>query len=737
MGGAPKMSSFIVNFTNTSGEKGTIIPDLDFNYTDKLNDLNESKVNISGTSELRRSLITEGSTIEIKRNGQIEFAGEVVGISYLDGGAVSARCNGAEFEMTKDHGEYLGSTWKNVASATIYQEVIGEFNLLSLGTIDAGVNLDFKATETSSYFNVLRNLQSKTNQDMEIDYTTTPFDVNILNHKGSTTSVETLNDGIDFSNLQVDRSLPKGNKIIVYGKGDGANQIKSEYPAHGINATSQSTFGKIVWVERDPTIVSVSEANQLADVLAIAYGVATKTYRFDLSNPSKNFVSGDVITLNAKSKNLDNEEVRIVGIERGLRSGQEYMTLQVTSKEYSKLLKTRDIVLGEIQRNNRDQQTYMQGTTNVLTFSEMINANNVAPLRVIAYLPSDYIYDEVGNLRVNEFKFHYDIDPFRSGIGSATEDNVAPNVGGTSSSTAPGVSGDSSNTQPGVSGDSSNTQPGVSGDSGNFLNYTSVGSDGLSVIACPAGSWTTVAVVWPGSSYLNQTILADFTVMGSSGGAEDIEVRIGNTGVYGYIEPGVIGSGASVWSTYCDGFRDTSMIKVTQIPAGPVSSSSHYIYVQVRPQTGAINLRCGLWLYTVKHSHDDGSYYAANHGHADGTYYANSHGHADGSYSAANHGHADGTYEAASHNHNVSIGDGISDAGSINATASTLYLDWWNGSAWINKASGSTGTMGSVDLSAGGSLPDAPGFWRVRLLTNSANADLLQGTIKCKHGLDT
>jgi len=697
------MSSFIINFTNISGEKGTIIPDLDFNYSDKLNGMNESKVNISGTSESKRSLIEEGSTIEIKRNGQIEFAGEVIGISYLDGGGVSARCNGAEFEMTKDHGEYSGSPWKNIASKTIYQEIIGEFNLLSLGTVDDGVNIDFKAAETSSYLNALRNLQSKTNQDMEIDYTTSPFDVNILNHKGSSTSVETLNDGIDFSNLQVDRSLPKGNKILVYGKGDGENQIKSEYPAYGQNASSQSTFGKIVWIERDPTIISVAEANKLADVLAAAYGVATKTYRFDLTNPSKNFVSGDVIILNSKAKNLDNEEVRIVGIERGLRSGQEYMTLQVTSKEYSKLLKTRDVLLGEMQRNSRDEQTYMQGTTNILTFSEMINANNVAPLRVKSYLPENFIKDEAGNLRVNSFTIDYDLDPFRSGVGTATEDDIAPSL---SAGTTDSHDHDARDYSAHPHGNASQTS------SANWKG-TTIGSDiNTYGTDCPSGIWTTIAYVWHDGT--NKNCFMDFYIGGNSGGAEDISIRVQNSG---YVD-------ADFYLDYSDGFRDNSEKMVRGIDVGQDNSGSYVFRLQVYPHTGAINLVGNLTVYQIDHNHAISSWntYSQSANVTDSARYPGLNG------------------NAASHNHNVSIGDGISDSGSVNATSVNIYLDFWDGSSWVNKHSvlttGKTIDY-NVDISNGGVYPDAPGFWRARVLSDNANADLFQATIKCKHALDS
>jgi len=184
------------------------------------------------------------------------------------------------------------------------------------------------------------------------------------------------------------------------------------------------------------------------------------------------------------------------------------------------------------------------------------------------------------------------------------------------------------------------------------------------------------------------------------------------------------------------------MIKIAGIDAGTVNSSTEDIFVQVRPQTGAITVEASLYLYTVKHRHDDGSYYAANHGHSDGSYYAANHGHSDGSYSADNHGHSDGSYGAASHNHNVSIGDGISDSGSLNATElSEIKLYHYNTgtSSWdLKHTISNTGkTLDTdVDLSDGGTYPDAAGSWKVEIKTDSSDADLVQGVIKCKHQID-
>ena len=36
------MGSFIIDFTNTSGVSGTLVPDVGFSYTDKLSRINEA-----------------------------------------------------------------------------------------------------------------------------------------------------------------------------------------------------------------------------------------------------------------------------------------------------------------------------------------------------------------------------------------------------------------------------------------------------------------------------------------------------------------------------------------------------------------------------------------------------------------------------------------------------------------------------------------------------------------------
>jgi len=365
------MSSYIIKFENTSGESGTIIADAGFNYSDKLNVINESNIKISGSSETKRSLIEMGSKVYIYRNGTLEFKGLVDDLDFLEGGGISVHASGWEKWLALENGDYANSPWRNTASATIFNDILGECSqpngdAFSAGTVETGTDIDFQAEVTDSLWNAISNLKDKTQQDIGIDYINQEID--ILNHKGSSTSVATFNAGIQISNIRVSHSYPLGNDIRVYGKSEGETRIKSD-TSHGQDATSKTTYGTIRKIVRDPTIITVAEANKLADALVAIYKNPVKIYDFEVLNPNQDLVSGDVITLNAKSQGLSNEEVRIVGIERGFSNDQEYLTLQVTNKEFSRLVKKKEEILAEIEKTFREAQTHDQFQ------SEYANAN--------------------------------------------------------------------------------------------------------------------------------------------------------------------------------------------------------------------------------------------------------------------------------------------------------------------------------------------------------------------------
>ena len=699
------MSNYIVKVENTSGVAGTIISDRAFSYTENLNELNQGKLRITGTGETKRELFEIGSKVYFYRDGQMEFMGLINNLSYLDAGGIAADLQGYETWLIKENGAYANSPWKSTASQTIATSIIGESTYFTAGTINTGIDIDLKVESSSNIYNGLLSLTKNTGQDIGIDYTN--LEVDILDHKGSSTSVATLNDNLQINDLTVRKSYPIGNDIRVFGKGDGENQIKSNTSTSGQNQDSKDIYGTIQKDYIDSSVISQTQADNLANKLVAQWKDPVSVYEFDVINPSLNVVCGDVVTLNAKTKGLNNEEVRVVGIKRGFRD-QEFLTLQVTNKEYSAKQRSIEKYISELQKGNNENQTYMQGTTNVLTFSEMINANSSAPLRVKAYLPSSFITDEAGNLRVNSFTLDYDIDPFRSTAGNATEDNISPTVTGTSDEEDALVEGTSDDEDASVNGDSGEWEEGT--DTGtDYDSSTSVGA-----------LWANMCSVNIPLSANNQDIYADVAISVNSGGPEDTQI----TCYMGDSSSTHIDS-KGFWIPL-ENFDSTFLL--SGILVGNPADSDEYVRVDARSTSGVISLECGLRTYVNAHTHDDGDYYAIDHDHADGSYYA------------VNHDHADGSYAAESHNHNVAIGDVVSDAGSLNATGVNIYVDHWNGSAWVNKHSVlTTGkTLDTdVDVSDGGTYPDAAGYWRVRIFTNNSTADLINGILKVKHEMDT
>jgi hypothetical protein len=394
----------------------------------------------------------------------------------------------------------------------------------------------------------------------------------------------------------------------------------------------------------------------------------------------------------------------------------------------------------------------MQGNSNILTFSDMINANSTYPLRVYVYLPESQVKDDLGEMRVKAFTLDYDIDPFRSSVGTASETNVAPTVTGTSDGQSASVSGSSANQTATVSGSSANQSAGVSGTS----DISGASESGYYF-----------------GSYLDN-ITSDLDGTWNEAGTTV------NIGSYDYLFHGVfvsfglIGDGSTNFSLTCDlyirvynsvegeYFPDSSGIRVLRIfdmdeNVSNAVTPSMYIHIPYSWRSGKCKLQfksANIASYLSRgdmnyayhgsrgHSHDDGTFSANSHAHSDGTYSADSHAHSDGTYSADSHSHGDGTYGAASHNHSVSIGDDVEDSASLNATQlSEIKLYHYNTSTtnWdLKHTITNTGKTLDIDLdiSDGGTYPDEAGSWKVEIKTDNATPDLVQAVVKCKHELN-
>jgi len=430
------MGNFTINATNTSSETGTITPDIGFKYSSILNQINEALITISGMGTVDRELVELGTEIYIYRKGVLKFRGILDNLNTLSGGAVVFHVSGFESWLARENGAYASSPWKATASATIFTSMIGESTHLNAGTIEAGTNIDFRVSKTDSLWSATSNLTRKTSQDVSIDYTTSPKpEISILDHTGSSSSVATLNAGLEITDPRVTRAYPLGNKIIVYGKGDGANQITGTAQ----DATSIAAYGTITRTVVDRSIMSTSEANTLAAAELALTKDPAKIYDFDIINPDINIVIGDIVTLNAPDLDLTSENVRVVGIDRGEQRGKEYMTLQVTNPEYKQNIKKKGLVMAAINKRLQDSNTFMQGATNVWGDTQLLNANATDPLILRFYVPPQ-IDDEAGNTRINDVKLSYTSKDYRTFAGALTGNTGNAYTGNTYSNTSQNAS---------------------------------------------------------------------------------------------------------------------------------------------------------------------------------------------------------------------------------------------------------------------------------------------------------
>ena len=111
-------------------------------------------------------------------------------------------------------------------------------------------------------------------------------------------------------------------------------------------------------------------------------------------------------------------------IIKGTSSGIDRLSIKVTNKEYSDTIKSTNQILRNFQDTEIINNTYSQGSGNTQSYEGMINANSINPLRIGMYIPEGTMTDEFGNITAIKLQISYEINKFRSDIGtSSASDN--------------------------------------------------------------------------------------------------------------------------------------------------------------------------------------------------------------------------------------------------------------------------------------------------------------------------
>ena len=367
---------------------------------------------------------------------------------------------------------------------------------------------------------------------------------------------------------------------------------------------------------------------------------------------------GDLITITDAESDLSGD-YRIVGITYISNYGDLYLEIEASNKSLT--------FIEQMQKQreaNENLSKYMQGATNTnqVLLAENCDTNYNLDLRF--YIPSDA-------KAINKLRLNYKIKPYRiyhtsvpSGGGHTTASgggHTTPNGGG--------------HTTP--SGGGHTTPSGGGSTSGSTAVGSTVDSDSGTGVSCSSGSWTTVASC--NTSNSGARLLANVYIEGSSGGAEDIGVRIVNSG-----ESTATGGRTE---TYMDGFRDISVWRLDGVFAG-MDGSSDSVSVQVYPHTGEITVDGYLSIYKQDHTHSTPSH---SHTVSNHTHTVESHNH-----TVSNHAHT-----VSDHSHSINYG--ISETASACSDVA-VHIETSDGGGFTNCTSnleseyGTLSTSGEQDL---------------------------------------
>lgn len=648
-------------------------------YVKQLNNNNYFEVLVNASDSDYLNYFQKGRIIKIYKNGVEDFRGQIDIREITNEGLLRLMGVGlGEKKYVQPNAP--NNSWQSESNSTILTALDDNVSGVSVGTVDSKNVNAFRTSSAQSCLQALFKLAKQTGQDAYFSYSGSTINVNLVDHQGSSTSVETLNGGIDTGVIRrKEDDSEKVKKVTVIGAGTGDDQVSGSYGPSFSQGDNEVTI-------TDKSIMSDVEADERAEKEYDIRSLTKYTYTVPINDASRVFTLGDVISLKDDRTSTDTD-LRITRIKRVVTMNDERVDLQVrgTSDRESEM---DSLTAEKASRSSvRELESMNQGSINYNTWGSGINSKNNYPLKIGFYVSGDMAFVD-GELNIDSLKLDYDVDKFKSNIGTASFTGSDPQV-----------QNSSGNTQPNVTGRSS----------GKILASTS----GVSV-------WNSFTVDYTSlGNYRSNVYVFENLIGGPSLETSKFVCKLMNvTGITVSVSPkwrAPSGSEAYFAQNYSLG---TSHVASWQ--SGESSSSNDEGWYKCWDNNFECSACSGTMMNIYSHTHG-------------------SHDHGDGSYSSDNHGHPDGAYDVdASDLDNISIGDDVDDSASVNATEVDLYLDYWNGSSWVNKHSVlNTGKTidTDVDLSGGGVYPDDTGYWRVRIDPDSSSPDYVQGVVKLKYNI--
>jgi len=687
---------------------------IQFSYEFTLNAMSNCQIALDGVSSVYATEFAVDKEILIYKSGVLKFRGIVIDHNSLSGGGIVLTCHGNESELTDDKAPMVGSAivrvWTSTSDNTIIDTLVTSIagwttNVANSSSITVP---SFRVSATESVWNTVIRLIEQTGKDIFVDQENK---VIYLYDELTRSDKFSFIEGKNAKNINRAESKSKAGKVIVYGKGDGENQVTGSYGA--------STPVEVII---DRNILTDAEADDRAESAYDKLNPNPKQYSLNPITFPAALRLGDAGTIANNSGNI-NEEVDIVRMKITVDGiGTEKAVIEVTNPAYRLASKNNAEEIAKSDANYKDSQSSMQGSGNLSQWEGGINGNSSAGLKIKFYIGDKFV-DEGGTMRVNSLSVDYDIDEYRRGVGTATESNKSPDIDSATAS-----SDDNESTEP-LSGETTTASGTLDDAWTTYWDLNNIGVHGQAIIFhihvkvyewdSPGGNssvYARILHVDETDYYPRTNGLRLLRGIDESTETTDSSGHWHNPGSSGQF---MLSATCGTWDS-CNTGTDTQSHD-HNVTVYPNLQGTCTIYVPIDPY---------LQDFDVQMDSTD-----SNGGNALASWFF-------AYYVISQHEHGSGTYKTDAHKHDVAVGDDVSDAGSVNATNVVVYLEFWNTatSAWDTKVTYTPSPAKTLefnkDMTSGGTYPDAEGWWRIRIKTNHADPDYIQAVVSVKHGMD-
>jgi len=232
--------------------------------------------------------------------------------------------------------------------------------------------------------------------------------------RGETKTGDSKQNNAKLAEVDTDSKKGSFEQVVVYGYGDGDDQIRAVADSNANIVSSPSSDTKTL-VYTDKTIISQRQAEKRAVNLAETHTATWITVNIVPSNPNEVFQIGEVVK-------VDDEKIGVFD-DTGDQSGG----FRIVKRHYKVNLTNNDVEarltlsnkpatfmsdFKEAVNETESQTQHMQGARNVWGDKEAANATNAEPLTIDFEVPKDVV-DIADKNRLSRVEFNYACTSYR------------------------------------------------------------------------------------------------------------------------------------------------------------------------------------------------------------------------------------------------------------------------------------------------------------------------------------